>query len=215
MTQLIKEAKRLQKLAGISEIKINKPLNVRFIATVPYLYRGWVKIDGVNVEYSVGGDELDILIGYNLDLLEKYGGYLNNGDENYYPVEESKKACEHIIHHFTPIQGKIQQDDYDVSYISIPFPEVKGYIEYDGPIYKGNYTFEWKGKTIRFERAPELDQPGNFGKYAYNIYDTNNKLIKIIYSPNEDINSYMAYQEDNSTVDKNSVASLFKSYYNT
>jgi len=86
----------------LSEIKVNQPINIKFIEESPR--RGIVILGKIKMEYSyITGNEgivgVEILCGYNDNILEKYAdfSYEDHEEEDYYPVDESKEACIKIL----------------------------------------------------------------------------------------------------------------------
>ena len=190
----------------LSEIKVNQPINIKFIEESPR--RGSVILGKIKMEYSyITGNEgivgVEILCGYNDNILEKYAdfSYEDHEEEDYYPVDESKEACIKILPYFSLYEPKIVEDGYGVSNIELKYNDIlKRNIISDIPKYLGKGVFEWKGKRIRYERKPELDDPGYRKAYEVYNHDTN-KLIDTVFTPNGDMENFMKFLESCGTAD--------------
>lgn len=167
---------------------------IRFIATGPR--EGTVKIDGNLFSWEMRGRNdkiLEIMVSQDWDLLEKFAGEnWNMDDEDYYPEEESEKACEFIMKYLVGWGAVIVKDGYNVSDIGIPIENIKPYIQYDLPIHLGNGVFEWKNKKIKIVRNPKGDRNADRGGYNYLVFK-NNKQIDSISSPNGDAENYYGF----------------------
>jgi hypothetical protein len=138
----------------LKEIQIRKPIKIRPISNKT----GFIDFEKYSVEYNNYGDYVDIDLMSDYSLFEKYNpNFIGEGD--YYPTEESKKACDEYISFFKQNFGKnteIRLDGYDCSFIYVPLEDFKKRISNEIVKSLGNDIFEYKEHKLFFkELTPE------------------------------------------------------------
>jgi hypothetical protein len=139
--------------------------------------------DGWSLEFDANEDTIYKFFGMHIDLIDL--------DEEYYPKYESAEIAPKLASMLKILDPQIKVDDYDVSYLYIPNENIRGGVK-KYPEYEGNGIFTYKGKSIRYERAEELDN-GTMYRYKYKIYDSENNLLDIIEGRNKDFESFMEF----------------------
>jgi hypothetical protein len=169
----------------LKEIKVNNP-NVRIELFSPSY--GAIYIDNEPIGIQVYGDRI-FLDEYDEEVYNRYGiefDYGPDDDENteYYPVEESEKLVQILLPKLSSLGAEIIDNGYNISQIELPLSKVQRFIKHDYPKYLGDGKFEHNGKTITYK------QP-NPGVGTYEVYDSNDKLIRTFTSYNKDITSLL------------------------
>ena len=131
-------------------------------------YGGFITMDGYTFEYEVrirnpkkSYVHVDLMSDYKLYL--KVGGP-ETGDE-YYPVKESKIACEYYIKYFKSAftEASIELDDYDCSFISIPFKQFKE--KMPSTVTVENNKFTYKGNSLLLQKMTPREREEYTKKY--------------------------------------------------
>jgi len=180
MKQHINEVKRMQQLAGINEMKVNKPLS--FVIEPRDEYTGVVFVGGHPVEYNTQRDDkyvhLNICTSY--EFLESINSPLvdmfdEDGNPDEGASEESKKLCDSYLDRVKQSFGPdvtINMDDYGIYYYSIPKNSFYKRISSTNRIQQvDDDTFTYKNKTLKIKKL----SPAELEKYIDDCF--NNYII--------------------------------------
>ena len=206
----------------INELNINKT-SIKIIPS--NTNGGTITINGYDCIYRINSNDVEIELNDIIDL------YINIDleDEEYYPVEESERACNDYFNMLSRYFGtdiSIKEDNYDCSYISVPIEDWnKRFKNTKSSIVKslGNNIFEYKGNILILKELTPQELNGYVSEYQlismitypHMPYDTLEKFLygeKGTYSENYYFNYFYGHYKFYFILDKN--GNYFKSMYN-
>jgi hypothetical protein len=171
------EIRRMQTLAGISEIKIKKPLSISIKPT--HSNGGFIYIDDAPIEYNInqGKAHIDICNSYDF-LLSINSPLLDMGDEDgnvdAEMINESKKLCETYLSMMRGFFGDavtIEEDDYRISYYSMPEEAFNKRISSNEKVKQiNNNTFEYKNRILKTKQLSPAELEDYINQYMVDYY---------------------------------------------